>query len=63
MVRGHAQAVLRPRTLRRRMTSAGPIEVRLSPILLQRETGLIVSPPNRPLTVRAAGSRNEAETQ
>ncbi len=63
MVRGLAQAVLRPRTLRRRMTSAGQLEVRLSPIPHRREAGLIVSPPNRPLTLRAAGSRNEAETQ
>jgi len=63
MVSGYALAYVQPRALRRRMPSAGPLEVRPSPIMLQREAGLIVSPPNRSLTVRAAGSRNEAETQ
>ena len=63
MVRDHALAYPHPRALRRRMSSAGPLEVRPSPIRLQREAGLFASPPNRPLTVRAAGSRNEAETQ
>ena len=63
MARKHSQAVPNPRALNRRFLSAGPLEVRPSPLRLQRVTGLIVSPlRTESLAVRAAGSRNEAET-
>lgn len=63
MVSNHALVYTNPRALHRRLTSAGPLAVRPSPYMLQREAGLIAPPPNCPHTVRAAGSRNEAESQ
>lgn len=63
MVSLQALAITNPRALRRRMTSAGPLDVCLTPILHPRVAGLMASPPNRPLPVRAAGSWNEAETK